>query len=154
VGLHLEEGLDLADCEVFPVSQGDQLVKGAEQLIGILEDLSFVQALACAGNDLGKKVQGVNVLQDIGLAIRDEDHVELVKGLVDEADIILLDGGVLGAAVGELGERCQQSLDSRSGHLAELPRKDSFTAASADGGGENNLAIPCQWPVHATGFQV
>lgn len=143
MGLHFEEGLDLADCEVFPVAKGDQLVKGAEQLVGILQDFSLVQTLACAGDDLGKQMQGVNVLQDVGLPVRDEDHVKLVKGLVDKSDVVLLDGGVLGTAVGELGERRQQGFDSRSGHLAELPREDSFTAARADGGGENNLTNPC-----------
>ena len=42
VAVHLEEGLDLADCEVLPVTQGDQLVKSAEQLVGILQYLAFV----------------------------------------------------------------------------------------------------------------
>jgi hypothetical protein len=46
------------------------------------------------------------------LAVGDENHVELVERLVNESDIVLLDGGVLGAAVGLLGERRQESLNS------------------------------------------
>lgn len=56
VTLHLEKGLDLADGQVLPVAQSDQLVESAEQLVGILDDLALVQALASAGDDLGKEV--------------------------------------------------------------------------------------------------
>ena len=139
VRLHLEEGLDLADGQVLPVAQGDQLIERAEQLVGIAEDLALVQTLACAGNDLGEEVEGVDVLQDVGLAVGNEHHVELIQGLVDEADVVLLHGGVLGARVGQLGEGSQESLNSRPGHLAELSREDSLAPAGADGRGENNL---------------
>lgn len=43
-------------------------------------------------------------MEDVGLAVGDEDDVQLVEGLVDEADIVLFDGGVLGTAVGKLGK--------------------------------------------------
>lgn len=98
--LHLEEGLDLAEGQVLPVSKRDKLVKGAEEVVGIAEDLPFIETLACARDHLGKEVQGVNVLEDVGLLVRDEDHVELVKGLVDKSDVVLLDRGMLGSAVG------------------------------------------------------
>ena len=60
--LHLQEGLDLAKRQVLPVAQRDQLVKGAEQLVGILDDFPLVQSLARAGDYLREEVQGVNVL--------------------------------------------------------------------------------------------
>jgi hypothetical protein len=78
VRLHLQEGLDLTDGQVLPVTQGDQLVKGAKKFVGISHNLALVEALAGARDNLGKEVEGVNVLQDVGLAVRDEDHVELV----------------------------------------------------------------------------
>lgn len=56
VTLHLQEGLDLADGQVLPVPQGDQLIEGAEELEGILENLAFLQILAGAGDDLGKEM--------------------------------------------------------------------------------------------------
>lgn len=90
----------MADGQVLPVTQSDQLVERAKQLVGIAEDLALVQALACAGDDLGEEVEGVDVLQDVGLAVGNEHHVELIKGLIDKADVILLHGGVLGARVG------------------------------------------------------
>jgi hypothetical protein len=119
VTLHLEEGLDLADSQVFPVTEGDQLVEGAKQLVGILEDLPLVQALARASDHLGEEVKGIDVLQNVGLLVGDEDHVELIQGLVHEANIVLLDCGMLGAAVSELGKGEQQGLESRSSHLME-----------------------------------
>ena len=137
--LHLQEGLDLADGQVLPVAKRDQLVECAKQLVGIAEDLAFVQALACAGNDLGEEVEGVDVPQDVGLAVGNKHHVQLIKGLVDEADVVLLHRRVLGARVGQLGERSQESLNSRPGHLAELSREDSLAPAGADGRSEDNL---------------
>lgn len=67
------------------------------------------------------------------MAVGDEDHVQLVQGLVDEADIVLLDGRVLGAAVGEFGERGEEGFNSGSLHLTELAREDGLAAACADG---------------------
>lgn len=139
MALHLQEGLDLADGQVLPVSQGDQLVESAEQLIGILDDLPFVQALARAGDNLGEEMERIDVLEDVGLAVGDEDHVELVQGLVDKTDVVLLNCGMLRTAVGQLGERGEESFDARPGHLAELSREDSFAPAGADRCGEDNL---------------
>lgn len=79
-------------------------------------------------------------MQNVGLSVGDEHHVELVERLVDESNIVLLDDCVLSAAVCQLGERRKESLDTRSGHLSKLSREDSFPASGADGGCENNLA--------------
>jgi hypothetical protein len=104
VAFHLEECLDLAKREVLAVAEGDKFVKGAEEFVGISDDFPLIEASTGTGDDLGKQVERIDVLQDIGLAIGDEDHIELVERLIDEADIVLLDGGVLGTRVGELGE--------------------------------------------------
>jgi len=42
VAVHLEEGFDLADGEILSVPEGDQLVEGAKQLVGILQYLSLL----------------------------------------------------------------------------------------------------------------
>ena len=47
----------------------------------------------------------INVLENIGLAVCDEHHVELVQRLVNISDIVLLDCSVLSSGVGELGKR-------------------------------------------------
>lgn len=93
--LHFEEGLDLADGQVLSVSQSDKLVECTEQLVCIPQDFSLIQALACTCDDLCEKMEGVDVLQDVRLAVGDEDHVQFVQGLVDEADIVLLDRSML-----------------------------------------------------------
>lgn len=49
-------------------------------------------------------MQRVDVLQNVRLQVGNEDHVQLIEGLVDVAHVVLLGDGVLGAAVGELGE--------------------------------------------------
>lgn len=73
------------------------------------------------------------------MAVGDQDHVEFVKGLVDEADIVLLDCGVLGAAVCEFGEGCQESFNSGSLHIPELARDDGLAASGAYRRCENDL---------------
>lgn len=65
------------------------------------------------------------------MAVCDQNHVELVKGLVDVADVVLLDGGMLGPGVGKLGEGGQKGFDARALHLAELAREDGLAAARA-----------------------
>ena len=45
-------------------------------------------------------MERVDVLEDVGLAVGNEDHVQLVERLVDEANVVLLDSGVLRSAVG------------------------------------------------------
>lgn len=116
---HLEEGLDLADSEVLAVTEGHQLVEGAKQFVGISEDFALVEAPAGAGDNLGEKVEGVDVLKNVGLLVGDEDHVQLIQGLVDESDIVLLDDGVLGARVGGLGERGEEGFDTGALDIVE-----------------------------------
>jgi hypothetical protein len=141
VTLHLQKSLDLADGEVLPVSERHQLVKGADQLEGIAEDFSFVEALAGAGDDLGEQVQRVDVLEDVGLLVGDEHHVQLIQRLVDKSDIVLLDGCVLGAGVGRLREGREEGFDARPLDVVEGPREDGLAAAGADGRSKNNLSM-------------
>jgi len=84
-------------------------------------------------------------LENVGLAVGDQNHVELVQRLVYEADVVLLHGSMLGAAVGQFRERCQQCLYPGPWHLAELPREDGLAAPGADGGSEDNLKAMVSW---------
>lgn len=137
--LHFHEGLDLAYGEVLAISKGNELIEGAEKFVCISRDFPLVQRLACASDDLGKQVQRVDVLQDVGLPVRDEDHVELVQGLIYESNIILFHGRMLSTGVCKLGKRREESFNSGPGHLTELSGKDSFSSPGADGGCEDNL---------------
>lgn len=139
VALHLQERLDLADGEVLPITKRHHLVKGAEDVKGMSEDLALVQRLAYAADDLGEEVQRVNVLEDVGLLVGDEHHVQLVQGLVDEADIVLLDRRVLGARVGGLGERGEEGFDAGALDVVESSGDDGLAAAGADGRSEDDL---------------
>lgn len=139
VALHLQERLDLADGEVLPITKRHHLVKGAEDVKGMSEDLALVQRLAYAADHLGEEVQRVNVLEDVGLLVGDEHHVQLVQGLVDEADIVLLDRRVLGARVGGLGKRGEEGFDAGALDVVESPGNDGLAAAGADGRSEDDL---------------
>jgi hypothetical protein len=137
--LHLQEGLDLRERKVLSVTQRDQLVVCAQQLEGIAEDFSLIQALADACGDLGKEMQTVNVLENVRLAVGDENNVQLIQWLVYESHVVLLNGGVLGLRIGKLGERSKESFNARPGNLAELAREDCFASASANGCREDDL---------------
>lgn len=103
--LHFQECLDLRERQVLPIPEGHQLVVCAEQFERIAQDLPLVQALANTGSHLSKEMKAVDILQDVRLAVCDQDDVELVEGLVDEADIVLLNGRVLGTGICEFRER-------------------------------------------------
>jgi hypothetical protein len=60
--LHFQEGLNLRQRKVLPVSQCHQLIECTQEFEGIAEDLPLVQALADAGCDLRKEVETVDVL--------------------------------------------------------------------------------------------
>lgn len=112
VTLHFQECLDLADCEVLPVAKRNQLIESTKKFVCILQNFSFIQGLACACNDLCEKMEGVDVLEDVGLAIRNENHVEFVKRLVHKTDIILFNGCMLSTRVCQLGERGKEGFNS------------------------------------------
>jgi hypothetical protein len=141
VTLHLEERLDLANRQVLPVPKGNELVEGAKDIEGMLENLALIQALTYAADDLGEEVERVDVLEDVGLLVGDEHHVELVERLVDESDVVLLDRGVLSARVGRLGKSSEEGLDARPLHIVERSGKDGLAAARADGRRKHNLAL-------------
>lgn len=65
-------------------------------------------------------MKAVDVLENIRLPIGDEYDVEFIEGLVYEAHIVLLDGGMLRSRVCKLGERGKKGFDSRSIDLAKL----------------------------------
>lgn len=139
--LHIKECLDLTDGQILPISQGNELIKCAEEFVSILEDFTLVKTLACASDDLGEEVQGVDVLENVGLAVGDENHVKLVEGLVNETDIVLFDGRMLSTAVGMLGERGKKRFYARSRHLTELSREDSFPSTGANRSSKDDLTM-------------
>jgi hypothetical protein len=51
----------------------------------------------------------------------------------------LLDDGVLCAAIGEFGERGEESFYARSWHLSELSREDSFPSTGTNRSREDDL---------------
>lgn len=110
--LHLQKGLDLGQRQILPVTQCHQLVESAKQLKRISQNLPLIQALANAGGHLGKQMQTVNILEDVGLAVGDQDNVQFIQRLVHEAHIVLLHGSVLSSRVGEFGEGGKQGFNS------------------------------------------
>lgn len=139
VAFHLQERLDLTDGQVLPIAECHQLVEGADELVCIPKDLPFVEAFACAGNHLGEQMQRVDVLENVGLLIGDEHHVQFVQGLVNESDIVLFDCRVLCARVGGLGERCEEGFDARPLDVVECAGEDGLAAPGADRRSEYDL---------------
>lgn len=75
------------------------------------------------------------------MPIGNENDIQLVQGLINEADIVLFNGGVLGTGVRELGKRREKGLNSGASDFSELTRQDSFAPAGAYGRGENDLFV-------------
>lgn len=77
-------------------------------------------------------MERIDVLEDIGLAVGDEDHVELVQWLIHKSNIILFNCSMLGTGISQFGEGGKQSFDSRPLHFTELSREDSLASPGAD----------------------
>lgn len=98
----------------------------------------------------GEEPEGLQVLEDVAGLGGDEEHVELVHGLVHVADALRLYESVLfavpaaaaaaAASAGtrghELGEGGQQTLDPGFGHLHELAGQQGLPAFGAHGTGQ------------------
>jgi hypothetical protein len=56
VRFHVQESLDLTQGKVFAVAKSDQLIKGAEKLKGIAQNLAFVQTSADTCDNLSEEV--------------------------------------------------------------------------------------------------
>lgn len=65
VTLHIQECLDLTECQVFSITQCDKLVEGADEFKRIAQDLTLVQTPANARDHLRKQMERVDVLQDV-----------------------------------------------------------------------------------------
>lgn len=139
--LHLQERPDLAYGEVFPIPERNQLIESADELIRISKNLPLVEASAGAGHDLGEQVQRIDVLQNVGLLVGDKHHVQLIQRLVNESDIVLLNGRMLCARIRRLGEGCQEGFDARPLDVVECPREHGLAATGADGRSKDDLVI-------------
>jgi len=56
VTLHIQESLDLRQCQVLPITHADQFVKRAQQLKSISQDFSFIKTPADARDNLGEEM--------------------------------------------------------------------------------------------------
>lgn len=128
--LHFQECLNLRKGQVLSITQCHQFIECAQQLEGIAEDFPLIQALANAGGHLGEQMKTVDILKDIRLTVGDQDNVQLIQWLIDEADVVLFNGGVLGPRICKLGKGGKKSLNARPGDFTELTREDRFASAS------------------------
>ena len=65
VTLHLQHAADLREIDVLFVAQTDDLVKGAEELKRVLEDLPFAGGPAHIRHDTREQMEGLDVLEDV-----------------------------------------------------------------------------------------
>lgn len=93
VRFHLQECSDLGKGQVLSVTQSNDFIKCTEQVKGILQNLPLVQGLANAGDELSEQMKRVDILKDVGLFIRNQDHIQLVEWLVNIADVVGFDTG-------------------------------------------------------------
>jgi len=80
-----------------------------------------------------EKPQGLQVFQNVRRLGGDEQHVELLDRLVDVADRVGLDEGVLPDSTGhQLGKGRQQTFDPGLGHLNKLARQKGLATLGAN----------------------
>lgn len=84
-------------------------------------------------------METVDVLENVRLTVGDQHDIQLVQWLVHEAHVVLLDSGMLGSGVRQLGEGGEKGFNSGPRDLSELAREDRFTSAGAYRCCENDL---------------
>jgi hypothetical protein len=104
VALHLEHAPDLHEVDILAIALADDLVKRAEDVEGVLQNLALVRAPADVGHYACEQVEGVDVLEDVRRLVCDENYIEVFQRLVHEANVRGFDGGVLRAGRNELRE--------------------------------------------------
>ena len=72
-------------------------------------------------------MQRIDVLEDIGRLVGDEEDVEIFERLVDITDFGSFYGGMLAVGGNEFRERCEEGFDSGPRHRVELTRKHGCT---------------------------
>lgn len=125
VALHLQNAFHLNEADLFPVAQANNLVKRTQQLERVLEYFPLVGGPADIGDNAGKEVKGIDILEDIGGFICDQYDIQIFQGLVDVSNFGGFDGCVLRLCWNEFRKRRQQGLNPRPRHILELSRDDN-----------------------------
>ena len=94
----------MSEIDILPPTESDDLIPGGEDLKG---DLGYV--LFCDGttpssrspfcDDSSDEIEGLEVEEDIGLSVGDEEYVEVFQGSVEESHAGSFEDGVLGRGV-------------------------------------------------------
>ena len=143
VRVHEEVGPDGAQADLLAVAAGGQnLVKGKDELEGMLVDGLLVDGTGHVGDDLGQEAEGAQIFHDVaGLGGNEEQKQIVLQGLVDVPDRLGFHVGVLFGMSDQLGEGGQQTLDAHAVHLDELSRYQRLSGAGDDGRREDDHGL-------------
>mmetsp|Transcript_6455 Transcript_6455/g.27161 ORF Transcript_6455/g.27161 Transcript_6455/m.27161 type:complete len:503 (+) Transcript_6455:441-1949(+) len=123
VRVHLEVLPNGAQIDVLAVpARRDDLVEREHEVEHLLRDALLGVAAGDFGHDLGEEAERVEVFDDVGGLVGDEQKEDLLDGLPDVSDRVGLDEGVLLVArAHEFGEGGEEALDTQTVHLDKLP---------------------------------
>ena len=135
VRVHEEVGPDGAQADLLAIAAGGQhLVKGKDELEGMLVDGLLVDGTGHVGDDLGQEAEGAQIFHDVaGLGGNEEQKQIIFQWLVHVPDRLGFHVGVLFGMSDQLGEGGQQTLDAHPVHLDELSRYQRLAGAGDDG---------------------
>ena len=120
--LHLQHAPHLRQRHLLSVAQAYDLVECAKQIESVFNNFPFFCVSAHVRHDAGNQVQRLNVLEDIGGLVRDQEDVKFLQRLVDVSNLGGFDRRVLGVCRDEFWEGGQKGFDPGSRHVAELAR--------------------------------
>lgn len=73
--LHFQHILDLHQVDLFPIAQAYDFIKRPEQLERILQNFPLFGCAAHIRHDASEQMECVNVLEDVGGFIGDEEDI-------------------------------------------------------------------------------
>lgn len=108
--LHLQHVAHLHEVDLFPVSHAHDLVERAQQIECVLDNLALLRTPAHIRDHAREQMESLDVLEDVGRLVGDEENVEVFQGLVDIANVGGLNGSMLRAGWDEFREGREERL--------------------------------------------
>jgi len=94
--LHLQNTPHLHEIDLFPIPHTDDLIKRSKQLKTLFLNFTLISCTTHIRNDACEEVEGIDILEDVGGFVSDEEDVEVFEGLIDITDLSGFDGCMLG----------------------------------------------------------
>lgn len=95
VRIHLKHRAHLRECHIFAIAKANDFIECLEDFKARLENILLLERVAPVSDRTSKKMECVDILEDVRVLCCDQDHIQVLKRLVHIAHTVSFDRGVL-----------------------------------------------------------